>query len=148
MKFPALPSALCIFSAVGLLFSACDTVNTVMPAQSGATPHMVADKRIITNSSLNDIAYVAAVRDGTASGNLKRIEVDLHNTTSAVKNVDYKFEWFDAQGLAITTPAAQTQTISIEGGDTRAIGDTATTPNAVDWKLTLLESSRRTPGPP
>jgi uncharacterized protein YcfL len=135
-------AAAIVFAAAG-----CNTVNTVTPAMSAATPDRVADKRVITNDTLNDIAYVVEVDRAVVSGNLMEVQVVLRNMTAGVKNVDYKFQWYDHQGIAITSPAPMTHTVSIEAGETKPITDVAPTPDAADWQLTLSEDSGRTPGP-
>ena len=47
--------------ALASLICACDTVNMVEPANPASQKDMLSDKRIITDSSLDDIAYVAGV---------------------------------------------------------------------------------------
>ena len=131
-------------AALLLLAAGCASVNTVEPLYPQARPDRVPDKRVITDLRLNDIAYVVEVDHAVSPGGLQRVQVKLTNTKSAVKNVNYRFQWFDAQGFALDDEP--TQVIVIEGGDTRAVQDTATSPNAVDWKLTLSESSAYTPG--
>jgi len=135
------PSALAAFV---LLAAGCASVNTVEPLYPQAQPDRVPDKRVITDLRLNDIAYVVEVDHAVSPGGLQRVQVKLTNTKAAVKNVNYRFQWFDAQGFALDDEP--TQVIVIEGGDTRPVLDTAPSPNAVDWKLTLSESSAYTPG--
>ncbi|MGA2052601.1 MAG: YcfL family protein [Opitutales bacterium] len=124
-----------------LALGGCATVNTVEPAQSAAHPNMVNDKRVITSSSLNDIAYVRSVNQATVGG-LLQIQVNVQNLTSAVKNFNYQVQWYDTQGMAITTPAPIWHSVSIEGGQTIPLTELAPTPNAVDWRLSLLPSVR------
>jgi uncharacterized protein YcfL len=128
---------------LAVVFAGCATVNTVQPANSAAHPNYVNDKRIITDSNLNDIAYVSSVFQSTVGGNLIRVQVNVQNLTAAVKNFNNQFQWFDAQGMAITTPAPIWHSVSIEGGQGLPITETAPSPLAVDWHLSLLESVRR-----
>jgi uncharacterized protein YcfL len=133
-----------LISAALVLAAGCASVNTVEPAFPLAKPDKVADKRVITDNTLNEIAYVVEVDRALSPGGLPRVQVKLQNLKAAVKNVNYRFQWFDAQGFALDDEA--TQVISIEGGDSRDVQDTATSPKAVDWKLTLSESVAYTPG--
>ena len=137
-----LPS--CAFAALLLAVAGCASVNPVEPANPQATPDKVADKRVITDQTLNEIAYVVEVDRALSPGGLPRVQIKLQNLKSMVKNVNYRFQWFDAQGFALDEEP--TQVISIEGADSRDIQDTATSPKAVDWKLTLSESVAYTPG--
>ncbi len=131
-------------AAFVFLAAGCASVNTVEPLYPQAKPDRVPDKRVITDLRLNDIASIVEVDHALSSTGLQRVQVKLTNTKAAVKNVNYRFQWFDAQGFALEDEP--TQIIVIEGGDSRTVQDTAPSPNAVDWKLTLSESSAYTPG--
>ncbi len=131
-------------AALLLAGAGCASVNTIEPANSLAQPDRVADKRVITDNTLNEIAYVVEVDRALSPGGLPRVQVKLQNLKAAVENVNYRFQWFDAQGFALDDEP--TQVVVIEGGDSRDIQDTAVSPKAVDWKLTLSESVAYTPG--
>jgi uncharacterized protein YcfL len=133
-------SSFVLFVSV-LALAGCASVNTVEPAQSAARPNMVNDKRVITSSTLNDIAYVKSVNQATVGG-LLQIQFNIQNLTAAVKNFNYQVQWYDGQGMAITTPAPIWHSVSIEGGQTIPITELAPTPTAVDWRLSLLPSVR------
>ncbi|HVU36716.1 MAG TPA: DUF1425 domain-containing protein [Opitutales bacterium] len=134
-----------ILCAALALAAGCATVNTVEPAVATAKPDKVADKRIITNDTLNAIAYVVEVDRAKTPEGYPIVQVQLQNKKSGVKNVNYRFTWFDADGIALNNDPV-VKTISLEGGETRLISDVATSPKAVDWKLSLYESVGRTPG--
>jgi len=134
----------CLLAALALAAAGCATVNTVEPLNPQGKADLVPDKRVINNAGLNEIAYVVEVDHALSPAGLQRVQVKLYNKKSGVKNVNYRFQWFDAQGFALGDEP--TQVIVIEGGDTRTIQDTAISPNAVDWKLTLSESVSYTPG--
>ncbi len=131
-------------AALVLLAAGCASVNTVEPLNPQSKPDRVPDKRVITDLRLNDIAAVVEVDHAFTPSGLQRVQIKLINSKAAVKNVNYRFQWFDAQGFALDDEPSQV--IAIEGGDTRTIQDTATSPNAVDWKLTLSESGAYDPG--
>jgi uncharacterized protein YcfL len=129
-------------AVLAFALAGCASVNTVEPANSAATPNYVNDKRVITSSSLNDIAYVKSVNQSIVSGNMLRVQANIQNMTAGVKNFSYQFQWFDNQGMAITSPAPIWHSVSIEGGQTIPVTETAPTPKAVDWRLSLLPSVR------
>jgi len=130
-------------SAFLFVLAGCATVNTVEPANPEAQPNRVNDKQIITDPALSDIARIQSVYFSAAGGDLKRIQVNVQNITAGVKNFSYQFQWFDNQGMAITTPAPIWHSVSIEGGQTIPLTETGPSPQAVDWRLSLLESVRR-----
>jgi uncharacterized protein YcfL len=136
----------CAFAALLLLAVAgCASVNTVEPANPQGVANKIPDKRIITDNSLNDIAYVVEVDGAKTPDGLPRVQVTLQNNKAAVRNVNYRFTWFDAQRIQLYQEPYHP--VSIEGGATQAIQSTATTPQAVDWKLELSSSVGFDPRP-
>jgi len=127
-----------------LTVAGCATVNTITPAEDRTTPNRIADKRIITDNNVSRIAFVSEITESTVAGNLKHVQAKMQNLTAAGKNVDYRFQWYDAAGMAIGEPVQHTA--FLEGGQIVPIGETATSPNAVTWQLDLAESVGRTPG--
>jgi uncharacterized protein YcfL len=139
-KIPAL-SALAL-AALALAAAGCATVNTVEPANPVGKADKVPDKRIITNDTLNSIAYVVEVDRAKTPGGLEQVQVQLQNLKSGVKNINYRFTWSDMNGIVLDTDP-QVKSLVLEGGETRVIQDVATSPNAVDWKLSIYESVGR-----
>lgn len=130
---------LALFFIAALALAGCATVNTVEPANPVGKADKVADKRIITNEALNAIAYVVEVDRAKTPSGLEQVQVQLQNMKAGVKNVNYRFTWFDINGIALNTDPV-IKSLVLEGGETRVIQDVATSPNAVDWKLSLYES--------
>lgn len=127
--------------ACAFLLGGCASVNTVEPAAPAGQKQMIADKRIITDKSLNGIADVLGVNTATA-GDLMQIQVEVRNRTRGVKNISYQVEWFDKSGMLVRSPSQTWHVLSLEGGERRMIKATAPNPNAVDFRLKLLESVR------
>ncbi len=138
--------ALFAATVLALASAGCATVNTVEPANPVGKADKVPDKRIITNETLNAIAYVVEVDRAKTPGGFEQVQVQLQNMKAGVKNVNYRFTWFDINGIALNTDPVM-KSLSLEGGETRVIQDVATSPNAVDWKLSLYESVGRTDTP-
>jgi len=143
MKITHLHLRALLGTALMLVAAGCATVNSVEPANPESKPKMVNDKRIITDSTLNRIAYVEGVVEGTSPGGLKRVQVTLRNMTSNVASVSYQFNWVDDQGIVISSPTQQWQAVAIEGGQSVPIVSVAPTTTAKDFKLNLLESVGR-----
>jgi uncharacterized protein YcfL len=128
-----------------LAVAGCATVNTITPAEQRTTPNRIADKRIITDYNVSRIAYVSEITESKVADNLLHVQVMMQNLTKAGKNVDYRFRWYDAQGMVIGDPVQKT--VFLEGGQITPIGETALSPKAVTWQLDLAESVGRAPGP-
>ncbi len=129
-------------AALSLLITACSTVNSVERAEPQGAKKMVNDKRIITDSGLDDFAYIAGVNETTVSGNLLKIQVEIVNSSSVYKSVNYKFSWFDESGMEVSGVTAPWGTINIEGGEKQFVSAVATTPKAKDFTLKLLPNVR------
>ena len=131
-----------ILAAAALLLSGCDTVNTVEKAYPQASPQMVRDKRIVTDSSLEDYAHPVSVNEGRVNGNLLKIQVELANNTSSYRSFNYKFEWLDENGMAVESPASPWSVLTLEGGERKFVSGVAPNPRVVDFRLKLLPDVR------
>ena len=103
---------------------------------------MVDDIRIVTDSAVDDYAYVAGINEAKTQGGLLKIQAEIVNRSSAYRNVNYKFEWFDSDGMAINSPNSVWISIPIEGGESRNISAVAPSPKAADFKLKLMPDVR------
>ena len=126
-----------------LLMSACSssTVNSYYPAEEHAKPQYIADKRIITDSSLKDYAKVVSMNQVYIDGLLK-IQLRITNTSSQIRTVNSQFTWVDANGMAIASSTSKWQTLVLEGGETRFISAVAPSKNVVDFTVKFLADVR------
>lgn len=116
------------------------TVNTVERAEPVGQKQMVNDKRILTDSSLSRSARIVAVNEGMTPGGLKRVQVELFNNSRYQKRFNYRFEWFDMNGMQVSTPAnAALVPVVIEGKESKFITSVAPTPNCADFRLKIIE---------
>lgn len=128
--------------ALASLLCACDTVNMVEPANPASQREMLSDKRIITDSSLDDIAYVAGVNTARNSAGLLKVQAKLVNKTTAYRNINYKFEWIDKSGMQVSAPTSTWISLPIEGGESRFVSAVAPNKNVVDFRLKLMPNVR------
>lgn len=128
-----------------LLSAGCATrsINTVEAAQPEGIPYMVADKRIITDPSLSRNVYVVGVNESFTEAGYKKVQIQIYNRTRSMKAFTYRVEWFDQDGMIITSSLDNRTPIQIEGGQKRNIAVLATSPKAVDFRFTFLESMER-----
>ncbi|MEM1208853.1 MAG: YcfL family protein [Planctomycetota bacterium] len=122
------------------LLVACNTTNTVEPADAKAVPTVLEDRRVITNNALNAKAYVTDLREADLPNGLRKVQAGLYNKTSSRQRINYKFEWFDTDGIVVNAATNPWQTISINGRETVYITAVSPTANAVDFQVKLLES--------
>ena len=132
------------FWALSLVFAigCSNTTNTIVPASFASQRAPIKDRRIITDDNLNAIVDVISIYESKVSGDLKKVSVELHNHRSGPRNFNYKFEWYDASGMAVATPATAFVSAEIQGRETISISSVAPSPAAVDFRLKLLNDSR------
>ena len=126
-----------------LLFSngcATESMNTVEAAMPEGRPVMVSDQRILTDPSLGRNVYVIGVNEAWTANGYKKVQIQVYNRTRSAKSFTYKVEWFDADGMLITSASDHRTPMTIEGGQKRSIAVLATSPKAVDFRFTFLES--------
>jgi uncharacterized protein YcfL len=123
--------------------SACTTTtNTVEPAQPVAQRQMLSDKRVVTDSSLNNSCRILGVNAATGPGGFLKIQVDVQNFTKSRKRFSYRVEWFDENGMFINLPTMTAIPRSLEGKETAAITATAPTDRAKDFRIHFIEPTR------
>jgi len=133
-------SCLLVGIVTACLFTACTTVNTVERAAPAGQRQMVNDKRIITDGGLNRSVRIVGVNE--VPGEFLKIQVELLNSTSSLKSFNYRFEWFDANGVLVNTPASTYISRQIEGKESIFISAVAPVASAKDFRLKLIESTR------
>jgi uncharacterized protein YcfL len=126
-------------AALVLLLVGCQNVNTYENAESRATPNYVADKRVITDNTLAGAVRVVSINQATVSGNLLKIQATVENLKSSPRTVNYKFEWFDQDGMAVNSPNEVWKALPLQGRESTTISTVAISPKAVDFKLKFRE---------
>ena len=128
--------------AVGavLAFAGCaSNVNTYERAESQATPNYIADKRVITDNTLAGLIRVVSINQSTVSGNLLKIQATVENLRNSTRNVNYKFEWIDQDGMALDSANETWKTLRLQGRETTSISTVSISPKAVDFRLKFRE---------
>ena len=122
-----------------LTFPACQAVNTVERAESRATPTIVDDGRITYDGSLKDRARIVRLNEATVGNGLTKIQAEIQNTTDVRQLVNYRFDWVDQDGMQINTPLSSWTAVSLAAKERKLISATAPTPDAADFRLSLIE---------
>ena len=133
---------------LSLLIAGCHedkSVNTAERAEPLSNPTPIADKRIVYDQQLADIAAVTGIRQATVSGDILKVQVDVTNLKTKSTSFNYKFDWYDPQGMVIDTALSTWQPQTIEGRETVTLTGIAPTPTAKDFKLKLQQSKTRLP---
>ncbi len=123
-----------------LALAGCTTVNSVENAGKQGQRQMVADQRAITDGSLRKKVDIVGVNTATTPGGLLKVQVELQNRTRSLQRFNYRFEWFDANGMQVTTVASALLPDQIEGQESKFIFSVAPNPNCKDFRVKFIEA--------
>jgi uncharacterized protein YcfL len=137
MKTPLLfiPGALV---AATLFYGGCATVNTIEPAQTVAQRQVLSDKRVVTDTWLYNRVRPIGLNVATVSTGFLKVQVEVQNRSSFVQAFAYRIEWFDANGMVISTPTTVWIDRQIHGGETMPITGIAPTDTAKDFRIKFI----------
>ena len=143
-----IPLGLSVLGYLALLGGAtgCHTnqnqVNTVEPANPAYVQRAIPDRRVIRDRPTARAVSVIKVVDGTTPEGMPRVGVEVQNQRMTAFRFNYRFDWFDAQGLPVTSPASTMVSQMIEGGQAMTLTSVAPHPNAKDFRLSIQASTR------
>jgi uncharacterized protein YcfL len=127
---------------LALLTPACESVNSTEPARSVGQKEMIADKRITTDPSLGRRVKIVGVNTSESPEGYLKVQVELQNTTRSLQHVNYRFEWFNLQGMEVTANASAFIPKQLEGGESIYVSAMAPSTVAKDFRLKLIENVR------
>ena len=88
---------------VALAVAGChDTMNSVENAQKEGQRNMVSDSRVVSDTGLNRKVGVVGINTAMTPGGFLKVQVELLNQTSSMRNFNYHFEWFDQNGMQVS----------------------------------------------
>ena len=123
-----------------LAVSGCKTsVNSIENAQKTGQRQMIADQRVITDQSLKKKVSLVGVNQSTTPGGFLQVQIELLNTTHSLARFSYHFEWFDANGMQITTLAPVEISDEIQGGEDKFISSQAPTSDCRDFRVKFIK---------
>lgn len=131
-----------VAAVIGLAGAGCNTVNTTETAQPSYQRNMVAEKRVITDSSLARKVQVLGVNATEGPGGFLKVQAELQNSTRSLHRFSYKWEWFDQSGNLLEGPTSVAITRQIEGKESMFISGIAPNPAAKDFRLKLYENAK------
>jgi len=96
--------------------------------------------RVVYNST--SLSRKVAIDEMTTSkaGDMLLAQVTMHSKAGDTINLQYKFEWFDLNGLALNTESATWKPLLIYGKETKTIQGLAPDPRGREYKLLLRDA--------
>jgi uncharacterized protein YcfL len=132
------------FAVAGTLLLAvtgCKTsVNSVENAQKTGQRQMISDQRVVTDTDLGKKVSIVGVNSAMTPGGFLKVQIELLNTTGSFQRFSYHFEWFDANGMQLSTLTAAEIPNEIQGGEDKFISSVAPTPACKDFRVKFIEN--------
>ena len=132
----------CLLASTLFVFTSCTTVNTVERATPIGTKQVIADKRVITDLTLNKKVSIVGMNEGITPGGFLQVQIEVLNRKNSMQAFNYRFEWFDTNGMLVDTPTSVWIPRQIEGQETLTITAVAPTTTAKDFRVKFMENVR------
>ena len=132
----------CLLASTLFVFTSCTTVNTVERATPIGTRQVIADKRVITDLTLNKKVSIIGMNEGITPGGFLQVQIEVLNRKNSMQAFNYRFEWFDTNGMLVDTPTSVWIPRQIEGQETLTITAVAPTTTAKDFRVKFMENVR------
>ncbi len=132
----------CLLASTLFVFTSCTTVNTVERATPIGTKQVIADKRVITDLTLNKKVSIVGMNEGMTPGGFLQVQIEVLNRKNSMQTFSYRFEWFDMNGMLVDTPTSVWIPRQIEGQETLTITAVAPTTTAKDFRVKFMENVR------
>lgn len=125
--------------ALLLAVTGCKTsVSSVENAQKTGQRQMISDQRAITDKRLYNRVSIVGVNTAMTPGGFLKVQVELLNTTRSPQQFSYRFEWFDASGMQITTLPTAEIPDQIQGAEDKFISAVAPTSECRDFRVKFI----------
>lgn len=128
-----------LLSGTLLFNSGCTTVNSAQRTVPQALKNNVDITKVITDPSLKRKVQIVGINEATVSGNMLKIQVELQNRTNSYQDFHYTFDWFDVDGMLVSSPTGGWRPSGIQARESKSISAVAPTPDTVDFMLKLKE---------
>ncbi len=129
------------FCAVALAVAGChNPMNSVENAQKEGQRNMISDQRVVSDTGLNSSVSVVGVNTTMTPGGFLKVQVELLNRKKSSHNFNYRFEWFDQNGMQINNSSTAVIAEEIDGRESKFISAIAPLQTAKDFRLKLIEA--------
>lgn len=130
-----------------------NTVNRVENSDKTMTPNVINDKRFITDGFLADRLKLTGVITSTTADGLLRVQITAVNvrvgffaqmwtgmTGENPYRIQYKFTWFDKDGMAVDSILSTWHEITVIPGEQVQIQSVAPNRDCKDFSINLKEA--------
>ncbi len=127
-------------AALSLVLSSCNNpVNTVENADKNYERDFVRNKRVEANEYLAKKVQIDSVDSEDLPGGLMKAQVTVRNVKGADLKVAYRFQWFNASGMEVSTSAQPWLEKILIGGEVVYLSSVSPNPTCKDFKILMKE---------
>ena len=131
--------ALLAIAGYMILATGCRTsVNTTENYYKEGRMNIVEDSRVVTDPSMAGRVGVTLLNERTAENGFMQLQVRFTNFRNDRQLVSYQIEWFDADGMNVTTASGGWRDLFLEAREDRFIVTTAPNARAKDFIIKLI----------
>jgi uncharacterized protein YcfL len=120
----------------------CKSANTTTRDKPTYEADSIKSKNVVTDGYARDYAKVLDVRQATVPGDIMKVQVEIRNDNVRPGNMDYKFEWFDGEGMIVDSPSSIWKSFQIMKGQIMSLSAVAPDPRCKDFRLTIQRNRR------
>jgi uncharacterized protein YcfL len=134
-----LPISLLAAALLATTLPGCSGANTF--ATGGPRSNVDLAPQIVRDPGLSNVIEVVSSRIDERGG-VNFAQVTIRNNSSSSRSVEYRFDWFDADGVNVTPRMGQGfRTETIGGGESVDLQNSAAS-RGVDFRFTIRNASR------
>lgn len=136
--------------------SGCQSsVNTVENQEKNMTPNIITDRRFVTDGFLRDRLKLTQLAASDTPEGLLRVQLTAVNVRTGVFSqlwssmtsdnpykIQYKFSWFDKNGMAFDTILSTWYDLTVIPGETVHIQSVAPNKDCKDFLINLKEADK------
>jgi uncharacterized protein YcfL len=136
-----LPALLAGAALLALVMAGCAANTSGIEGSASATWGPEGDMQmskfvVINNERVAGNIQIVDLKSGFV-GDLMRANVTLVSKTSSTQNLEYKFVWFDLNGMEITPDGSAWKPLILYGNETKTIQAVAPNPSAKEFKVKI-----------
>ena len=131
---------ICVLCA--LVCASCERtpmVNTIGNADSTENIKRVNDVRFEMDPTFSQILACMEIRESKTNDGYKRVQVFLKNFSTAVASCNYRFNWFDENGVQVESADQEMwKPLNVHPGDDTTLTSIAPNRKCEDFKLRVI----------
>lgn len=127
---------LCVFALFSASLAACDTVKAPPSGRMDQLPADQYPRGVVLEGFDKELVFGKAVVDPTTEDRPMRVTQAVRNVSKRVLNIQYQFQFFDAQGRPLKTNQGW-KFLNLAVRDEHFLEGAALDTNAVDWRLVV-----------